>query len=76
LDGSGYPRGLKGGQIDDLSLVCGIADVFSALTEKRSYKPRMSEIEAIDIMKGMAGHHLEPAFLGRFEEVVHAGLVR
>lgn len=75
LDGTGYPRGLKGGQIDDLSLVCGVADVFSALTEKRSYKPRLPPAEALVIMRTMAGHHLEPSFLTRFEEIVHAGLI-
>lgn len=75
LDGTGYPRGLKRGQIDDLSLVCGVADVFSALTEKRSYKPRLPPAEALAIMRTMAGHHLEPSFLTRFEEIVHAGLI-
>lgn len=75
IDGTGYPRGLKGGQIDDLSLVCAVADVFSALTEKRSYKPRLSHADALVIMRTMTGHHLEPSFFARFEEIVHAGLI-
>lgn len=75
IDGTGYPRGLKGGQIDDLSLVCAVADVFSALTEKRSYKPRLSHADALVIMRTMTGHHLEPSFFARFEEIVHASLI-
>ena len=32
LDGSGYPQGLKGGEIDLLARICAIADVYDLLT--------------------------------------------
>lgn len=56
LDGTGYPDGQKGSQVTDLARMTAIADVFSGLTDKRSYKPSMSSEKAIDIMLGMEGH--------------------
>ena len=70
FDGSGYPDGLKGADIDDVSLVAMIADVFSALTEDRPYKSRLSSGQAIAEMQRWAGRHFEPHFLRRFTEVV------
>jgi len=42
LDGSGYPRGLAGDQIDTMVRVMTICDIFAAMTEQRSYKGAMS----------------------------------
>ncbi len=53
LDGSGYPHGLKGSQVSDLARMAAIADVFSGLVDKRSYKPAMPAEEAINIMLNM-----------------------
>lgn len=38
LDGSGYPRGLKGDEIPLVGRIVAIADVFDALTSSRPYK--------------------------------------
>ncbi|MDX1737024.1 MAG: HD domain-containing protein [Alphaproteobacteria bacterium] len=73
LDGSGYPHGLKGAQMDDLSLIAAIMDIYSALTDKRSYKPSMSATKALEIMDTMAGHHIEEGFYKRFKEMVLDG---
>lgn len=56
LDGTGYPEGLKGDEISDIARMVAIADVFSGLTEKRSYKPSLSNKKAFDIMLSMDGH--------------------
>lgn len=66
IDGTGYPRGLKGAEVDDLSAICAIADVYSGLTDKRSYKPPFSTEKTMEIMSSMSGGHLEPHFLDRF----------
>jgi len=50
LDGSGYPHGLKGGEVSDLARMAAIADMFSGLIDKRSYKPAMPAEQAIEIM--------------------------
>ncbi|NQV98995.1 MAG: HD-GYP domain-containing protein [Rhodospirillales bacterium] len=70
MDGSGYPRGLKGSEIDDLSAICAIADVYSGLTDKRSYKPPFTVEKTLEIMGSMSGGHLEPHFLDRFLKMI------
>ena len=70
LDGSGYPNGLKGGQIDDLSMICAIADVYSALTSRRAHRPAVSGQQAMDILAEKAGRELDGCFLRRFKDVV------
>lgn len=70
LEGGGYPDGLRRGQIDELSLLTGVVDVYTALTDHRDYKPAMSVEQATAIMDTMAGPHLEPRLYKRFLEVV------
>jgi HD-GYP domain-containing protein (c-di-GMP phosphodiesterase class II) len=51
LDGTGYPRGLKGSQIVPQVRMLTISDVFDALTANdRPYKPAMSVERALDIL--------------------------
>jgi HD-GYP domain-containing protein (c-di-GMP phosphodiesterase class II) len=38
FNGSGYPQGLKGEQIDEIALIGAVADVYDALTTNRSYR--------------------------------------
>lgn len=47
LDGSGYPDGLRGGQVPLLAQIIGIVDVFDALTTPRPYKPAFTPAEAL-----------------------------
>lgn len=56
LDGTGYPDALKENEISDIARMVSIADVFSGLTEKRSYKSSLSKQKAYDIMITMKGH--------------------
>jgi len=49
MDGSGYPKGLKGKESPVTARIFAIADVFDALTSKRPYKEPMSFEEAMDI---------------------------
>lgn len=53
LDGSGYPDGLCGESISDLTRILTISDIFAALIERRSYKPTMSRNKAYEILKSM-----------------------
>lgn len=52
-DGSGYPDGLRDGEIPLLSKIIAVADVFDALTSDRSYRPAMSPEEALKVMEDM-----------------------
>ncbi len=66
LDGSGYPHGLKGDQISDLSRLITIADVYAALIEQRSYKPALSGAQAFKILQAM-GPKLDAALVREFQ---------
>lgn len=70
LSGDGYPDGLKGGQIDELSLLTAVVDIYTALTDRRDYKAPMSMARATAVMDELAGPHLEPRLYRRFLEVV------
>src|SRR5262249_18837982 len=54
LDGSGYPDGLAGGQINDLTRIMTVCDVYGALVERRAYKAAKTPEAALDILAGMA----------------------
>lgn len=46
LDGSGYPRGLRGDEVPPVARIIAVADVFDALTSRRCYKPSWTVDEA------------------------------
>jgi putative nucleotidyltransferase with HDIG domain len=55
LDGSGYPKGLKGKRILLESRILAAADVVDAITSKRSYRPAREVHVALYSMKGDRG---------------------
>ena len=69
LDGAGYPHGLKGKEVSDLARMAAIADMFSGLVDKRSYKPSMSAEKAINIMLESEGQ-LDIPLVKAFRAVV------
>lgn len=54
LDGSGYPDGAKGEEIDDLAKIVMVADVYEALVARRPYKQPMERDQALSILYGDA----------------------
>lgn len=50
LDGSGYPQGLKDGDIDRLAQILGICDVFCARIRPRSYRGAIPAEDALSIL--------------------------
>jgi putative nucleotidyltransferase with HDIG domain len=56
LDGSGYPDGIAGQQINDLTRIMTVCDVYGALVERRAYKPPKSPDAALDILAAMAAN--------------------
>jgi response regulator RpfG family c-di-GMP phosphodiesterase len=69
LDGSGYPRGLKGRRLNDLARMATIVDVFGALTDRRVYKDPIPPEEALGLMQEMKGE-LDQHFLALFREML------
>lgn len=60
LDGSGYPKCLKGDEIKLESRILAVADVFDALTADRPYRSAMSVGKAIQIMAQEVGTSYDP----------------
>jgi putative two-component system response regulator len=50
FDGSGYPDGLRGTEIPLLARIMQVADIYDALTSRRSYKPAYSQAKALEII--------------------------
>jgi putative two-component system response regulator len=67
-DGSGYPNGLAGTQIDLSARIVAIADVFDALTSVRPYKKAWPVEEAIQALRKDAGTHFDPELVPLFVE--------
>jgi putative two-component system response regulator len=53
-DGSGYPDALQGEQIPLLARVVHIADVYDALTSRRTYKEAFREEQALEMLQAEA----------------------
>ena len=66
VDGSGYPQGLKGKEIPVEGRIAAIADVFDALTSDRVYRPAIPATDALELMSGGAGSHLDAELLDEF----------
>ncbi len=55
LDGSGYPRGIKGEEIHPYAKIIAVADVFDAMTSNRVYRKAMLPHEALEVLYAGAG---------------------
>lgn len=71
-DGSGYPDGLKGLQIPESARIVALADVFDALSMKRSYKDAWPLDRIVDNFNRSAGTHFDPDMV----RVVHSVMPR
>lgn len=70
LDGSGYPRGLKGGEIHDFARWVGIVDVFDAMTTHRVYRRAMLPHEAVEILYTGSTNHFDRDKLSWFRDKI------
>jgi HD-GYP domain-containing protein (c-di-GMP phosphodiesterase class II) len=58
LDGSGYPRGLRGEQLTLGARIVAAADIFETLTSPRPHHEAISASEALEVMEAAAGRHV------------------
>lgn len=59
LNGSGYPRGIKGNEIHEFGKIIAVADVFDAVTSNRVYRQAMLPHEGLEILYAGAGSLFE-----------------
>ena len=63
LDGSGYPSGLHGTSIPELSRILAVADSYHAMTSDRPYHAARSSFEALKELRLVAGHTLDTKYV-------------
>jgi putative nucleotidyltransferase with HDIG domain len=68
-DGSGYPRGLRGRQIDIKARIFAVADTFDAVVSNRVYRNGKSYDAALAELKANAGIQFDPEVVAAFERI-------
>lgn len=58
-NGSGYPRGLVGSDINPLARIVAVADIYEALLGDRPYRPSYTVQQAIKTLNRLSGVHLD-----------------
>jgi putative nucleotidyltransferase with HDIG domain len=69
-DGRGYPDNLIGTEIPLGARILSVVDCFDALTSDRPYRPRMTDDEAIEILRSRKGTFYDPAVVEKFIELI------
>ncbi len=69
-DGSGYPFGFRGDQLEDAVYIVAIAEFYDALTTKLSYKEALTSTEALKYVIKNAGRHFKPELAHRFAKTL------
>ena len=72
-DGSGYPRGLRGEEIDPLARILALADTFDAIRSDRPYRAGAPLTETVATIRSLGPRHFAPEVLRAFESLVNAG---
>ncbi|MDE7300067.1 MAG: HD-GYP domain-containing protein [Lachnospiraceae bacterium] len=62
-DGSGYPAGKSGSEIDMFSTIVAIADVYDAMTSRRIYRGELCPFDVIRVFEEEGMHQFNPRYL-------------
>ena len=78
-DGTGYPSGIKATAIPIGARILAVIDCFDALTSDRPYRPKLSDDEALAILKERRGTMYDPMVVDtffKFHSIVPAEIPR
>lgn len=70
LNGSGYPKGLKGEEILLEAKIIAVSDTFDAMTENRVYRKASNAQEAFDVIKSAVDTLYDREVVDAFEKVL------
>ncbi|HSW36544.1 MAG TPA: HD domain-containing phosphohydrolase, partial [Candidatus Limnocylindrales bacterium] len=71
-DGTGYPKGLKGGDIPLLSRIIAVVSCYEMMTNDLSNKKPLTKEEAAEELKQGAGSQFDPDLIAAFLKVIAA----
>ncbi|SDP75256.1 HDIG domain-containing protein [Desulforhopalus singaporensis] len=66
IDGKGYPDGLAGDQIDQLTKILTVVDSYDAMTSKRNYRENMTMEEAVEELNICSGTQFDSEVVDHF----------
>lgn len=69
-DGTGYPRGLKGGQIPLISRIIAVTETYDRILNKGDFPLKDRKTTALDIMKNISGTQLDPQITEVFLQMI------
>jgi putative nucleotidyltransferase with HDIG domain len=72
FDGTGYPLGLVGREIDIKARILAVADVFDAMTSPRPYRDSVAPQEVLDLIISQSGLQFDPDVVDAFVEVIES----
>ncbi|MCL2340193.1 MAG: response regulator [Proteobacteria bacterium] len=70
LDGTGYPDGIGGSELDTLTRILTIVDSYDAMTSRRNYRKNLTLPEAVVELRHCAGTQFDPELVEIFAGVV------
>jgi putative nucleotidyltransferase with HDIG domain len=70
IDGTGYPRGLKGDEIHLYARITAVADVYEALTANRVYRKGQLPHLALELLLGSCGTHFQTDIVQKFLKTI------
>jgi len=69
-DGDGYPRGLKGEEINLGARVFTVVDAYDAMTSRRPYRAPITQEEALDEIERNGGTQFDPVVVEAFLKMI------
>jgi HD-GYP domain-containing protein (c-di-GMP phosphodiesterase class II) len=66
VDGSGYPKGYKGGKIPLIARIISVSDTYDAMTTTRPYRKGLTQDAAIKELKKNIGKQFDKAVVNAF----------
>jgi HD-GYP domain-containing protein (c-di-GMP phosphodiesterase class II) len=80
FDGSGYPYGIHGDQMEYFSKIVAVADIYHALTTNRVYRKSMPYYKVMQIMEeesyGRLDNHITSLFMRRIMEMAVGSMIQ
>jgi HD-GYP domain-containing protein (c-di-GMP phosphodiesterase class II) len=70
MDGSGYPRGIKGASIPLLARIAGLVDTYDAMITPRPYASARTSHEATQELLDCKGHQFQEALVEQFVQAI------
>jgi putative nucleotidyltransferase with HDIG domain len=70
LDGTGYPDGVKRGQLNLATMLCGIADVYDAMRSQRLYQQAFPTDRILAVLQRNDGKQFDQNLVRRFSQLV------